>query len=162
MGRKLHFKMGSFYRTDDRTGFPTRAEDTRREWNGLIVDVKRWEPRQPQDLVKGRPDNQTVPFPRPLGPNIFVGPFNIQIASDVAIGATFIPLPSISGISDGDPVGIMLDNGVVFRTTVQGPPISSGVNIAGAMPYTAASGNLFFDYEPEPMLSQTEHEDFGP
>lgn len=29
MGRKLHYKPGSFYRTDDRTGFPQRAERTR-------------------------------------------------------------------------------------------------------------------------------------
>ncbi len=101
-------------------------------------------------------------MPRPLAPNVFVGPFSIQIAANVGIGATFIPLPSIAGISMDDPIGIMLDSGVVFHSTVSGPPVSGGVNIANAMPNTAASGNLFFDYKPEPVLAQTEREDFGP
>lgn len=152
MGRVLKFKMGSFYRVDDRTGFPQRAERTRQEWQGLIVDRSVWEPRQPQDLVKGRPDNQTVPKPRPLAPNFFVGPFSIQIGANVAIGATFIPLPSVAGISAGDPCGIMMDNNIVFFTSVVGTPTSTGVSIARPMPYTAAAGNLFNDYAPEPRL----------
>lgn len=35
------------------------------EWQGLIVDRRVWEARQPQDFVKGVPDNQTVPYARP-------------------------------------------------------------------------------------------------
>ena len=72
MGRKLHYKAGSFYRTDDRTGFPQRAERTRREWTGLIVDENVWEPRQPQDFVRGVADDQSVPEARPRAPATFV------------------------------------------------------------------------------------------
>lgn len=73
MGTKRHYKPGSFYRICDRTGFATRAEDTQMEWNGLIVDKRVWEARQPQDFVKGVPDNQTVPYARPRQSNVFVG-----------------------------------------------------------------------------------------
>ncbi len=164
MGRVLKFKMGSFYRVDDFTGFPTRAENTREVWNGAIVDRKRWESRQPQDLVKGRPDNQTVPKPRPLAPNQFVGPFNVPLNGNVGIGAMFIPLQSVAGISANDPVGIMMDNGELFFTTVFGAPISTGVTIAEPMPNTAASGNLFNDYKPEPHLdvNAIDKEQLGP
>lgn len=64
---------GTFWRICDRTGFKTRSYDTQMEWNGLIVDKRVWEARQPQDFVKGVPDNQTVPYARPRQPNVFVG-----------------------------------------------------------------------------------------
>lgn len=73
MGADKHFRMGSFYRIDDRTGFATRAEDTQMEWNGLIVSKRVFEARQPQDFVKGVADNQTVPYARPRQANVFVG-----------------------------------------------------------------------------------------
>lgn len=73
MGADKHFRMGSFYRICDRTGFATRAEDTQMEWQGLIVDKRVYEARQPQDFVTGVPDNQTVPYPRPRQANTFVG-----------------------------------------------------------------------------------------
>lgn len=73
MGTKRHYIPGSFYRICDRTGFAVRAEDTRTEWQGLIVDKRVFEARQPQDFVTGVPDNQTVPYARPRQANTFVG-----------------------------------------------------------------------------------------
>src|SRR5205807_1785797 len=102
---------------------------------------------------RGRPDNQTVPKPRPLGPTIAVGPFQIALSSSAAVGATFIHLGSLQSLNDGDDVGVMLDNGEVFRTKIQGAPLSGGVNIADALSCSAASGNLFINYAPEPVLN---------
>jgi hypothetical protein len=73
MGREFYYKPGSFYRICDRTGFAFRAERTQSEWQGLIVSRKVWEIRQPQDYVRGVPDDQTVPYARPRSPNPFVG-----------------------------------------------------------------------------------------
>lgn len=91
MGTKLHFRMGSFYRVDDRTGFPERAEDTRREWQGYFVSKRVWEVRQPQDFVRGVNDIQTVPFPRPRQTNIFVGPAvsQFEVYGDNPLGPSF-------------------------------------------------------------------------
>lgn len=72
MGTEKHFRMGSFYRVDDRTGFPQRAENTRREWQGLIVGKRVWEARQPQDFVRGVNDIQTVPNARPRPTDVFI------------------------------------------------------------------------------------------
>lgn len=72
MGTERHYKPGSFYRICDRTGFATRAERTRREWQGLIVKGDVFEPRQPQDFVRGVNDIQTVPFARPRQTNTFI------------------------------------------------------------------------------------------
>ena len=152
MGRKLHYKPGSFYRTDDRTGFPQRAERTRMEWNGLIVDGKVWEPRQPQDLVKGVPDVQSVPDARPLGQNIYVGPISVATTANAVIGQTSIPVQTIFGFYQGAKVGCMtdLDGGSVFFTTIASPPTGSNLVLAQGLPYTMASGNLITLYKPSP------------
>ena len=157
MGRKLHYKMGSFYRTDDRTGFPQRAERTRKQWDNLIVDERVWEPRQPQDLVKGVPDIQSVPDARPLGANVYVGPISVATTANAVIGQTSIPVQTIFGFYPGAKVGCMTDQdgGAVFFTTVAS---LSGFNIvlSQVLPYPMASGNLITLYKasppPEPGL----------
>jgi len=73
MGTEHFYKLGSFYRICDRTGFAIRAERTQQEWQNLIVDKRVYEARQPQDFVKGVNDSQNVPNARPRSPNPAVG-----------------------------------------------------------------------------------------
>ena len=144
MGRKrgVQFRMGSFYRQDDQSGLTTRAENTEPEWQGLIVDKRFWEPRQPQDLVTGVADNQNVPDARPLPPPAFVGPVFTTTSANIAIGDTVLPLAATTGFNPGAFVGIMLDSGVVFNTAVSNVAAPAGsIRITQPMPYTAASGN---------------------
>jgi hypothetical protein len=91
MGTELRYIPGSFYRISDRTGFATRAERTQREWQGLIVEKRVWEPRQPQDFVRGVNDIQTVPYPRPRQTNVFVGPnvAQFEVYGDNPLGPSF-------------------------------------------------------------------------
>ena len=102
MGRHYSYKPGSYYVADDRTGFPQRAERTRVQWNRLRVDESVWEPRQPQDLVRGVKDNQTVADARPLAPAIFTGPIYEQMNQTSGVGSTVIYLASILGITVGN------------------------------------------------------------
>lgn len=141
MGRDLHYRMGSFYRVDDRTGFPQRAERTKKEWNGLIVHERVWEERHPQDLVKGVADFQAVPEARSLAPNVFIGPTFIQISAAAQVKQTVLQLPSLRGLSVGTPVSVMLDSGVNFNTTVAALGVGT-VTLAKGLPSSAASGNL--------------------
>jgi hypothetical protein len=148
MGRKrgVQYKPGSFYRSDDRSGFTRRAEDTKKEWTELIVGKDLWEIRQPQDLVRGVPDNQTVPNPRLVPPPTFVGPVYAQTTAAVGIGATFLPLNAVNTFSDGDKIGVMLDTGVLFNTVQVGVAAANGITIANPMPNTAQSGNDVVNY----------------
>lgn len=146
MGRDLHYIPGSFYRVDDRTGFPTRAERTRKEWQNLIVDERVWEPRQPQDLVKGVPDYQSVPEARPLAPAQFVGPIFIQIAANVAPMADTIELQNLAGIRLNDEIGVIQADGSVFNTVVVAFVDASTIQISAGVPLGAPSGNLVQDY----------------
>jgi hypothetical protein len=122
MGRHYKYRPGSFYRVDDRTGFSQRAEHTRKQWNNLIVDEKVWEPRQPQDLVRGVKDQQSVQDVRPLAPDQFVGPVWTATSYAVPIGSNLIPVASVASFSVGDQIAIMTqgDGGVLFHSTVTG------------------------------------------
>lgn len=149
MGRKrgVHYKLGSFYRADDRSGFVRRAEQTKMEWQHLIVGRDLWEIRQPQDFVKGVRDDQSVPDARSKLPTPFQGPINLQLALAAAPGATFLYLNSINGVSNGDKIGVMLDSGVYFNTAVSGAPTSAGIPISPALQGYASEGNVVTDYE---------------
>ncbi|MCF4166336.1 hypothetical protein L2U69_11830 [Zavarzinia compransoris] len=61
----------------DRTGFKVRASETRKEWNGLRVWNKVWEPRHPQDFVRGRADDQAVRDARPRQEDVFLSPGDV-------------------------------------------------------------------------------------
>lgn len=146
MGRVLKYRPGSFYRIDDRTGFAQRAERTRKEWNGSIVDRSVWEARQPQDLVRGVPDFQNVPDARPLAPNSFVGPTDVSLNAAAVVGQTVLQVASTFGFSPGVSVGVMLDDGTVQRTTISAPAGTSTITIAAPLRQSAAQGNLVFCY----------------
>ncbi len=123
-----------------------RAERTRRVWNGFIVDESRWEPRQPQDLVRGVPDYQSVPDARPLPPNSFVGPVYTTLAAAIAPQATVIPLASVGLMNVGDAIGVMLDSGAMFNSVITAIVADAAVHISPPVPSSAASGNSFVDY----------------
>lgn len=49
----------------DSCGRIVKASQLRQRWDGFMVDERCWEPRQPQDFVRGVADIQTPPFTRP-------------------------------------------------------------------------------------------------
>jgi hypothetical protein len=56
----------------DRCGFKLLNSDLRKEWTGLRVCAKCFDPRHPQDFVKGKADKQAPPWSRPEGADTFV------------------------------------------------------------------------------------------
>jgi hypothetical protein len=51
-----------------------KASDLRQRWDGLKVCNEDWEPRQPQDFVRGVADYQAPPWTRAEPPNQFIDP----------------------------------------------------------------------------------------
>ena len=62
----------------DRCGFQFKARQLRTEWTGLRVCRDCWEPRHPQDFVKGKADRQAPPWVRPEPPEITLGTNDVQ------------------------------------------------------------------------------------
>jgi hypothetical protein len=63
---------GDFWRVCDVCGFEYRASQTKKRWDGFMVCDADWEPRHPQDHVRGRKDRQRVPNPRPEPDDVFL------------------------------------------------------------------------------------------
>lgn len=68
---------GDYVAICDRCGHKAHASDLQMEWDGLFVHKrgsghKCWEARHPQDFVRGVPDRQNVPIPRPWPADQFI------------------------------------------------------------------------------------------
>lgn len=63
---------GDYYIICDECGFKVRASESRKRWDGRRVCHADWEPRHPQDFVRGKADRQRVPDPRPEPTDVFL------------------------------------------------------------------------------------------
>lgn len=61
----------------DVCGFQYRSSQTRMRWDNLRVCTKDWEPRHPQEYVRGKKDRIAVPNPRPQPPDVFIEPGDV-------------------------------------------------------------------------------------
>lgn len=59
--RSPGFKSGSYWMISDLSGFAHRKEEMKKTWDGFWVHKSEWNPRQPQDFVRGRAENITPP-----------------------------------------------------------------------------------------------------
>jgi len=146
MADDRHYVGGDWYRVCDRTGFKVRANKTRMEWTGRIVRDSSWEPRQPQDLVLGVEDDQSVSQPRPRQLDQFQGPLGSTLTADVAAGGYLIPIMTSKRMFIGDQVGVMLANGVTFRTFIEDVPTTTSIQVLPVLPYSATSGSVLINY----------------
>ena len=56
----------------DRCGKQFKFSRLKKTWDGLWVCSRDWEPRHPQDFVRGIKDDQHAPVTRPDAPDTFV------------------------------------------------------------------------------------------
>lgn len=126
----------------DRCGFKKKRSECLKEWTGLIVCRDGcYEPRHPQDFVRGRVDKQTVPDPRPDTANMYG---ETAIKTGASKGDTSIDVNSIAGLADGDSIGITLDDDTLQWTFVNGTPAGYAVPIFEVLNADAAAGNVVY------------------
>ena len=68
------------------------------------------------------------------------------LSAAVASGASSISVDSITGISDADNIGIVVDDGTVHWTTVNGAPSGSTITLTDALDDSAAAANRVYAY----------------
>ena len=136
-------------RVCDRTGFKVYASETAKEWNGLIVRDKSWEPRQTQDFVRGILDHQAVIDPRPDPAPRSVGPVTTALASEGDPGDTIITVSATEGMVNGDTLRIITESGYVQKTiSSMGVGTATGgfhITLTGTLNAEAAVGNAVID-----------------
>lgn len=61
-GKKDFLRLGDWNALCQVCGFKYKASELRKRWDGLRVCSKDFETRQPQDLIRGKQDNSSVPW----------------------------------------------------------------------------------------------------
>ena len=64
-------------------GHKFKASMMKKHWQGYYVCPEHWEPRHPQDFVKGVPDNQTAPWVQPIPNATFIAFCSLESQSAV-------------------------------------------------------------------------------
>jgi hypothetical protein len=72
MGKRDYYKRGEWNARCDRCGAKFKSGELDLEWDKFLVCRLCWEPRHPQDFVRGLKDDQTVPISRPPGEDKFI------------------------------------------------------------------------------------------
>lgn len=71
MGLRDYYKKGDWNAICYVCGFKRKASEMKLRWDGVYVCREDWEIRQPQDFVRGVPDEQALPWTQPEPPNSF-------------------------------------------------------------------------------------------
>ncbi len=82
MSRGWQWKSGEWYVNCDVCSKQIYATEAQRRWDGMIVCKEDFETRHPQDLIKYRADNQSVPFTRQEPLDVFTNTSYILIYVD--------------------------------------------------------------------------------
>lgn len=67
-----YYKNGDFNAICDFCGKKFKASKLKKTWDGYMVCPRDWEPRQPQDFVRGVEDDSSTPFSKPEATATFV------------------------------------------------------------------------------------------
>ena len=65
MGRADHLELGTWNALCDRCQKKYKANQLRKEWTGWMVCESCWEPRHPQEFLRGQPEDENVDWSRP-------------------------------------------------------------------------------------------------
>ena len=63
----------------DWSGFKLKRSEVKMTWDGLMVRDKDWEPRHPQDFVRGKRDKQRVPLARTEADDTFLSTNEVTV-----------------------------------------------------------------------------------
>lgn len=72
MSHVSHFRPGLHLFVCDICGRVFHSDRKRKTWDGLVVCDEDWDPRHPQEAVRGRKDKQSVSDPRPEPADVFL------------------------------------------------------------------------------------------
>lgn len=72
MSYKPRYDRGDWKAICDSCGRLVKASELKQRWDGYMVDARCWEPRQPQDFVRGVADYQAPPYTRPEQSDSFI------------------------------------------------------------------------------------------
>ena len=145
MAREWWYNPGDNWLLDDLSGFKIRRSRSARipggQTGNAIVAPERWEPQQPQDFVRGIPDDQLPPVVRPRQENMFVV-VGTEVTAFAGRGSTTIQVAGTRGFLLGALCQVPLDNGDLFLFRITG---ITGNSLSFQPPMPGTVGGSFAD-----------------
>lgn len=86
MGKADYYKHGDWNAICDYCGEKFKASQLKKTWDGFYACQKDWNPRHPQDFLKGVKDDPSVEWTRPEGEDVEVDNSSWQGRTDVPDG----------------------------------------------------------------------------
>ena len=132
MGRADYWKPGDPNAICDVCGFKYKLSELKKRWDNLMVCPEDWEPRQPQDFVRGVKDQRPIPNARPENPDVFVTGFATTPtgATVITVGASPFTFANPTSL----PLSVEVNDGSVSSVTVNGIQQSTTSNVIVALP----------------------------
>jgi len=147
VGRADFLKLGDSNAICDTCGFKYKHSDLRMDWRGLMLCDKCWEPRHPQEFLRGIPDNPKQENPRPDPNPVYVN-----------LGYT-VTTPSFPGSgvavknNNLSPVNVVITGGTITKVVVDNwptTPILGGYSVApGSSIIITYTGSPSWQWSPE-------------
>jgi len=72
MSKGWSYNSGQWSFICDSCGQKLKSGVARERWDGFRVCPECWEPRHPQDFLRTKPDNQSIPWSRPQTTDVFI------------------------------------------------------------------------------------------
>ena len=134
---------GDYWVIDPKTGFKIRSSELVQEPLKDNIDSGNWvwkavvDPVHPQEYVVGVEDDPSV---------LIAFPDNAQVVGEVALIARIFsdtkkPFPIGATVSEGDPVGIVMDNGAAFWS------FADSVESLPWRPWVDGDGDMLYDVD---------------
>ena len=135
------YKCGDYNAQCDSCGFKFKASELKKQWNGLYVCSLCFDERHPQEFVKAPPDDQSVPWSRS---DVVQSQGSTTVKTTALRDAMSVTITSGSGLSDGDPIGIVMDDGSTHWSYCNGAPAAGVVTLGSPLYGQTTSGNAVY------------------
>ncbi len=159
-GRADYFAQGDYNASCFECGRKFKASELKKHWKGYYVCPEHWEPRHPQDFVRGIADVQAVPWAQPLPADVYVAtPLAIAENETVTFAETIakamgIVIPDVAtytGNKSNESLGtVILGDGILggggrYLGMSSSFSFSEMVTLAGAETFSATDSFSFAD-----------------
>ena len=162
-GKADYLKRGDWNAICDVCGFKYKASELTRRWDNLYVCKEDFELRHPQDFLRAVPDDQSVRWTRPEGPDNFLSPSQPSLSgpvTGVVVGSQYSNTTgiwpyvfSISGLSTIDPTtGIILSVDPTADSAIV--TVADALGTADSLDISLNKFSLNFTTAANPVLSR--------
>jgi len=153
------YRNGDYLVICDRCGFPAHRSECRKQWNGLLVHAIRCYDKKHPSLEPWKRPQEDKPIGDPR-PQKSMDHALTSLSSSASIYDTSISVDSVRNVGILTPIGITLDNNIIFWSFSTTVPTGNTIILNEYIIGPASSGNVVYiaSNSEENFISMTHQE----